>query len=86
MIMPKRVLVSGTGLIGTSIALALRDKGELGRAYADFSMALQLNPDLTVAREHRDALTPQMARLAGKGQKSHTTLACAAGIKDCNRH
>jgi prephenate dehydrogenase len=25
--MPKRVLVSGTGLIGTSIALALRDKG-----------------------------------------------------------
>lgn len=66
--------------------LALRDKGELGRAYADFSIALQLNPDLTVAREHRDALTPQMARLAGKGQKSHTTLACAAGIKDCNRH
>jgi prephenate dehydrogenase len=27
MIMPKRVLVSGTGLIGTSIALALRGKG-----------------------------------------------------------
>lgn len=27
MIMPRRVLVSGTGLIGTSIALALRDQG-----------------------------------------------------------
>jgi prephenate dehydrogenase len=27
MIMPKRVLVQGTGLIGTSVALALRDKG-----------------------------------------------------------
>jgi prephenate dehydrogenase len=27
MIIPKRVLVAGTGLIGTSIALALRDKG-----------------------------------------------------------
>lgn len=66
--------------------VAPRDKGELVRAYADFSMALQLDPDLMIAREHRDALTPQVARLAGKGQKSHTTLACAAGIKDCNRH
>jgi len=66
--------------------LALRDKGELGRAYADFSTALQLDPGLAIAREHRQALTVQMAHLAGGGQKSHTKLACAAGIKDCNRH
>jgi len=66
--------------------LALRDKGELRRAYADFSAALQLDPDLIIAREHRQALSVQMARLAAGSQKSHTTLACAAGIKDCNRH
>lgn len=66
--------------------LALRDKGEWGRAYTDFSTALQLDPDLAIAREHRRALTLKMARLGEKGQKSHTKLACAAGIKDCNRH
>ena len=66
--------------------LALRDKGEWGRAYADFSTALEIDPDLAIAREHRRALTLKMARLGEKGQKSHTKLACAAGIKDCNRH
>jgi tetratricopeptide (TPR) repeat protein len=66
--------------------LALRDKGDWGRAYADFSTAVQLDPDLEIAREHRQALTLQMARRDIKGQKSHTKLACAAGIKDCNRH
>ncbi|MBN9602190.1 MAG: DUF1850 domain-containing protein [Afipia felis] len=66
--------------------LALRDKGELGRAYADFSTALEFDPDLAIARGHRQALAVQMARLGEKGLKSHTTLACAAGIKDCNRH
>jgi tetratricopeptide (TPR) repeat protein len=66
--------------------LALRKKGEWGRAYADFSTALQLDPELAIAREHRRALTLKMARLGEKGQKSHTKLACAAGIKDCNRH
>ena len=66
--------------------LALRDKGDWRRAYADFSTAVQLDPDLAIAREHREALTLQMARRDIKGQKSHTKLACAAGIKDCNRH
>jgi len=66
--------------------LALRDKGEWTRAYADFSTALEFDPDLEIAREHRRSLAAQMARLGQKGQKSHTTLACAAGIKDCNRH
>ena len=66
--------------------IALRDKGDLHRAYADFSTAVQLDPNLEIAREHRDALALRMARSAEKSQKSHTKVACAAGIKDCNRH
>lgn len=66
--------------------IALRDKGDLQRAYADFSTAVQLDPNLEIAREHRDALALRMARSAEKSQKSHTKVACAAGIKDCNRH
>ena len=56
--MPKRVLVSGTGLIGTSIALALRDKGtEVFLSDADPATA-KLAADLgagTVVPELRDA-------------------------------
>jgi prephenate dehydrogenase len=58
MIMPKRVLVQGTGLIGTSIALALRDKGtEVWLSDADPATA-RLAADLgagTVVPDLRDA-------------------------------
>ena len=58
MIMPKRVLVAGTGLIGTSIALALRDKGaEVWLSDADPATA-KLAADLgagTVVPDLRDA-------------------------------
>jgi len=58
MIMPKRVLVAGTGLIGTSIALALRDKGaEVWLSDADPGTA-KLAADLgagTVVPDLRDA-------------------------------
>jgi len=58
MIMPKRVLVAGTGLIGTSIALALRDKGaEVWLSDADPATA-RLAADLgagTVVPDLRDA-------------------------------
>ena len=58
MIMPKRVLVAGTGLIGTSIALALRDKGaEVWLCDADPGTA-KLAADLgagTVVADLRDA-------------------------------
>src|SRR6201996_8060679 len=57
-IMPKRVLVAGTGLIGTSIALALRDKGaEVWLSDADPATA-RLAADLgagTVVPDLRDA-------------------------------
>jgi prephenate dehydrogenase len=57
-IMPKRVLVSGTGLIGTSIALALREKGtEVFLSDADSATA-KLAADLgagTVVTDLRDA-------------------------------
>lgn len=56
--MPKRVLVSGTGLIGTSVALALRDKGaEVFLSDADPATA-RLAADLgagTVVHDLRDA-------------------------------
>jgi prephenate dehydrogenase len=56
--MPKRVLVAGTGLIGTSIALALRDKGtEVWLSDADPATA-KLAADLgagTVVPDLRDA-------------------------------
>jgi prephenate dehydrogenase len=56
--MPKRVLVAGTGLIGTSIALALRDKGaEVWLADADPATA-KLAADLgagVVVPDLRDA-------------------------------
>ena len=56
--MPKRVLVAGTGLIGTSIALALRDKGtEVWLSDADPATA-KLAADLgagTVVTDLRDA-------------------------------
>jgi prephenate dehydrogenase len=56
--MPKRVLVAGTGLIGTSIALALRDKGaEVWLSDADSATA-KLAADLgagTVVPDLRDA-------------------------------
>jgi prephenate dehydrogenase len=56
--MPKRVLVAGTGLIGTSIALALRDKGaEVWLSDADPATA-RLAADLgagTVVPDLRDA-------------------------------
>jgi prephenate dehydrogenase len=56
--MPKRVLVSGTGLIGTSVALALRDKGaEVFLSDADPATA-KLAADLgagTVVPDLRDA-------------------------------
>ena len=58
MIMPKRVLVAGAGLIGTSIALALRDKGaEVWLSDADQATA-RLAADLgagTVVPDLRDA-------------------------------
>ena len=58
MIMPKRVLVQGTGLIGTSVALALRDKGtEVWLSDADPATA-KLAADLgagTVVPDLRDA-------------------------------
>jgi prephenate dehydrogenase len=58
MMMPKRVLVAGTGLIGTSIALALRDKGtEVWLSDADPATA-KLAADLgagTVVPDLRDA-------------------------------
>jgi prephenate dehydrogenase len=58
MIMPKRVLVLGTGLIGTSVALALRDKGtEVWLSDADPATA-KLAADLgagTVVPDLRDA-------------------------------
>ncbi len=58
MIMPKRVLVQGTGLIGTSVALALRDKGtEVWLSDADPATA-RLAADLgagTVIADLRDA-------------------------------
>jgi prephenate dehydrogenase len=58
MIMPKRVLVQGTGLIGTSVALALRDKGtEVWLSDADPATA-KLAADLgagTVLPDLRDA-------------------------------
>ncbi len=58
MIMPKRVLVAGTGLIGTSVALALRDKGtEVWLSDADPATA-RLAADLgagTVIPDLRDA-------------------------------
>lgn len=58
MIVPKRVLVSGTGLIGTSVALALRDKGtEVFLSDADPATA-KLAGDLgagTVVPDLRDA-------------------------------
>jgi prephenate dehydrogenase len=58
MVMPKRVLVAGTGLIGTSIALALRDKGtEVWLSDADPATA-KLAADLgagTVVPDLRDA-------------------------------
>ena len=58
MIMPKRVLVQGTGLIGTSVALALRDKGtEVWLSDADPATA-RLAADLgagTVIPDLRDA-------------------------------
>jgi prephenate dehydrogenase len=58
MIMPRRVLVAGTGLIGTSIALALRDKGtEVWLSDADPATA-RLAADLgagTVVPDLRDA-------------------------------
>jgi prephenate dehydrogenase len=58
MIMPKRVLVAGAGLIGTSIALALRDKGtEVWLSDADRATA-KLAADLgagTVVPDLRDA-------------------------------
>jgi prephenate dehydrogenase len=58
MIMPKRVLVQGTGLIGTSVALALRDKGtEVWLSDADPATA-RLAADLgagTVISDLRDA-------------------------------
>ena len=58
MIMPKRVLVQGTGLIGTSVALALRDKGtEVWLIDADPATA-KLAADLgagTVVPDLRDA-------------------------------
>jgi prephenate dehydrogenase len=58
MIIPKRVLVAGTGLIGTSIALALRDKGtEVWLTDADPATA-KLAADLgagTVVTDLRDA-------------------------------
>jgi len=58
MIMPKRVLVQGTGLIGTSVALALRDKGtEVWLSDADPATA-RLAADLgagTVVPDLRDA-------------------------------
>ncbi|MGH3277586.1 MAG: prephenate dehydrogenase [Trebonia sp.] len=56
--MPKRVLIAGTGLIGTSIALALRDKGtEVFLSDADPATA-KLAADLgagTVVPDLRDA-------------------------------
>jgi prephenate dehydrogenase len=58
MIIPKRVLVAGTGLIGTSIALALREKGsEVWLSDADPGTA-KLAADLgagTVVPDLRDA-------------------------------
>jgi prephenate dehydrogenase len=58
MTMPKRVLVAGTGLIGTSIALALREKGtEVWLSDADPATA-RLAADLgagTVVPDLRDA-------------------------------
>jgi prephenate dehydrogenase len=58
MIMPKRVLVQGTGLIGTSVALALRDKGaEVWLSDADPATA-KLAADLgagTIVPDLRDA-------------------------------
>jgi prephenate dehydrogenase len=58
MTMPKRVLVAGTGLIGTSIALALREKGtEVWLSDADPATA-KLAADLgagTVVPDLRDA-------------------------------
>jgi prephenate dehydrogenase len=58
MIMPRRVLVQGTGLIGTSVALALRDKGtEVWLSDADPATA-KLAADLgagTVVPDLRDA-------------------------------
>ncbi|MGH3248070.1 MAG: prephenate dehydrogenase, partial [Trebonia sp.] len=58
MIMPKRVLVSGTGLIGTSIALALREAGtEVFLSDADPATA-KLAADLgagTIVPDLRDA-------------------------------
>ena len=58
MMMPKRVLVAGTGLIGTSIALALREKGtEVWLSDADPATA-KLAADLgagTVVPDLRDA-------------------------------
>jgi prephenate dehydrogenase len=58
MITPKRVLVQGTGLIGTSVALALRDKGtEVWLSDADPATA-KLAADLgagTVVPDLRDA-------------------------------
>jgi prephenate dehydrogenase len=58
MIMPKRVLVQGAGLIGTSVALALRDKGtEVWLSDADPATA-KLAADLgagTVVPDLRDA-------------------------------
>jgi prephenate dehydrogenase len=58
MMVPKRVLVAGTGLIGTSIALALRDKGtEVWLSDADPATA-KLAADLgagTVVPDLRDA-------------------------------
>ena len=58
MIVPKRVLVSGTGLIGTSIALALREKGaEVFLSDAD-PATVKLAGDLgagTVVPDLRDA-------------------------------
>ena len=61
MIMPKRVLVQGTGLIGTSVALALRDKGtEVWLSDADPATA-------------KLAADPLMAPLATRcpGRRSH---------------